>query len=192
MRADSDIKKDVEDQLRLDGGVDAGSVVVTAHRGVVMLNGFVRGYYQKIHAERIAGRVAGALNVANDIRVRLPYINKRSDLEIAGAAIKKLQEKLPYSSQFVNVTVRDAWLTLEGTLEWNYQRDRAIRAVCAVIGVIGVSSKIIIEQPVAESGVKRKIEEFLKRSAELDAQRAALESARFKVTVGCEGGRNKL
>jgi osmotically-inducible protein OsmY len=183
MRTDSEIKKDVEDELRWDPDIDATDVAVAVHNGVATLTGFVRSYMQKTQAERDAKRVAGVLAVANDIEVRLPYINKRPDPEIARDAIQKLQTELPYSSQFIKVTVKDGQLTLEGALEWNYQRDRAEKAVRTVRGVVGVTNNITLRPRVAASDVKRQIEEALKRSAELDANRITVETSGAKVTL---------
>jgi osmotically-inducible protein OsmY len=183
MRTDSEIKKDVEDELRWDPDIDATDIGVAVHNGVVTLAGFVRSYMQKTQAERDAKRVAGVLGVANDIEVRLPYINKRPDPEIARDAIQNLQTELPYSSQFIKVTVKDGQLTLEGALEWNYQRERAEKAVRTVRGVVGVTNNITLRPRVAASDVKRQIEEALKRSAELDANRITVETSGSKVTL---------
>src|ERR1700682_1891240 len=149
MRTDSEIKKHVEDELRWDPHVDATDVAVAVHRGVVTLTGFVRSYMQKTQAERDAKRVAGVLGVANDIEVRLPYINKRPDPEIARDAIQNLQTELPYSSQFIKVTVKDGQLTLEGELEWNYQRERAEKSVRTVRGVVGVTKNVTLRPRVS-------------------------------------------
>ena len=173
----------MEDELRWDPDIDATDIAVAVHNGVVTLTGFVRSYMQKTQAERDAKRVAGTLAVANDIEVRLPYINKRPDPEIARDAVQKLQNELPYSSQYIKVTARDGWLTLEGSLEWNYQRDRAEKAVRSVRGVIGVTNDIVLKPRVAASDVKQKIEEALKRSAELDASRITVETIGSKVTL---------
>src|SRR3984893_11835743 len=165
MRNDSEIKKDVESELRWDPDIDATDVAVAVHNGVVALTGFVRSYMQKTQAERDAKRVAGTLAVANDVEVRLPYINKRPDPEIARDAVQKLQNELPYSSQYIKVTARDGWLTLEGSLEWNYPRDRAEKAGRSVRGVTGVTNDITLKPRVPASDVKQKIEEALKRGA---------------------------
>jgi osmotically-inducible protein OsmY len=138
---------------------------------------------QKTQAERDAKRVAGVMAVANDIEVRLPYINKRPDPEIACDAVQSLQNELPYSSQFVKVTVKDGSLTLEGALEWNYQRERAEKAVRAVRDVIGVTDDIMRKPRVAASDIKRKIEDALKRSAELDASGISVKAMSSKVTL---------
>src|SRR6202789_1189036 len=183
MRTDSEIKKDAEDELRWDPDIDATDVAVAVHNGVVTLTGFVRSYMQKTQAERDAKRVAGTSGVANDIEVRLPYINKRPDPEIARDAVQKLQNELPYSSQYIKVTARDGWLTLEGSLEWNYQRDRAEKAVRSVRGVIGVTNDITLKPRVAASDIKLKIEDALNRSAEIEASRITVEAIGSKVKL---------
>jgi osmotically-inducible protein OsmY len=183
MRTDNEIKKDVEEELRWDPDIDATDVAVAVRDGVVALTGYVRSYMQKTQAERDAKRVAGTLGIANDIEVRLPLINKRPDPEIARAAVERLHDELPYSAEFLKVTVQDGWLTLEGELEWNYQRERAEKAVRAVRGVIGVSNDIRLKPRVAASDVKRQIEDSLKRSAELDANRITVETSGTKVKL---------
>jgi len=183
MRTDSEIKKDVEDELRWDPDIDATDVAVAVHNGVVTLTGFVRSYMQKTQAERDVKRVAGTLGVANDIDVRLPFINKRPDPEIARDVVEKLQNALPYSSQFVKVTVKEGWLTLEGNLEWNYQRDRAEQAAQSVRGVIGVANDIKLKPRVMVGDIKRSIEAALKRSAELDAGSITVDTVGSKVTL---------
>jgi osmotically-inducible protein OsmY len=183
MKTDSEIKKNAEDELRWDPDIDATDVAVAVHNGVVTLTGFVRSYMQKTQAERDVKRVAGTLGVANDIDVRLPFINKRPDPEIARDVVEKLQNALPYSSQFVKVTVKEGWLTLEGNLEWNYQRDRAEKAAQSVRGVIGVANDIKLKPRVVAGDIKRKIEDALKRSAELDAGSITVDTANSKVTL---------
>jgi osmotically-inducible protein OsmY len=183
MRTDSEIKKDVEDELLFDPDIDATDVAVSIHNSVVNLTGFVRSYMQKTQAERDAMRIAGVMGLANDLEVRLPYINKRPDPEIARDAVQKLQNELPYSSQFIKVTVKEGWLTLEGSFEWNYQRERAESAVRSVRGVTGVTNDIMLKPRVTASDVKSRIEEALRRSAEIDASRVSVESIGSKVIL---------
>jgi osmotically-inducible protein OsmY len=161
MKTDSEIKKDVEDELHWDPDIDTTDLAIAVHDGIVTLTGFVRSYMQKTQAERDAKRVAGTLLLANDIEVRLPYINKRPDPEIGRDAVDKLRNELPYSSRSIKVTAKDGWLTLEGTFEWNYQRDRAEKSVRAVRGVIGVSNDVTLKPRVMARDVKRKIEAAL-------------------------------
>lgn len=164
MRTDNEIKKDVEDELRLDRDIDASDIAVAVHDGVLALTGYVRSYNEKTQAERDARRITGRLGVANDIKVRQPLISKRPDPEIARNAVDKLRDALPYASEFIKVTVTDGWLTLEGDVEWSYQRDRAEEAAQAQRGVIGVSDNLKFRPRVAATDVKRQIEDALKRN----------------------------
>jgi osmotically-inducible protein OsmY len=176
MRTDSDIKRDVEAELRWDPDIDPTDIGVAVKGGVVTLTGFVRSYSQKYEAERAVKRVLGVAGVANDIQVRLPSENQRPDPEIARDAVAALKTELPYSSQNIKVTVKDGWLTLEGNAEWNYQRTRAEEAVLRIKGVKGVSNLIELKPRVAPSEIKAKIEEAFRRNAELDANRITVEA----------------
>lgn len=176
MRLDSDIKRDVEDELRWDPDIDATDVGVAVHNGVVTLTGFVRSYAQKTQAEVDAKRVAGVSAVANDIEVRLPVIDARPDPEIARDAVSALKSELPYSSEKIKAVVKNGWITLEGAVEWNYARERAQNAVKRVRGVKGVTNSIVLKPAVAPHEIRRKIEDAFRRSAELDASRITVEA----------------
>lgn len=176
MRADIDIKRDVEEELRSNPDIDATDVAVAVKGGVVTLSGFVRSYSQKLEAERTAKRVAGVVGVANDIEVRLPIFNQRPDPEIARDAVAAIQNDLPYSSDHIRVVVKDGWITLEGWVEWNYQRQRAETAVRRLRGVKGVTNLIGLQPRVPPADIKRKIEEEFRRSAEIDANRLTVEA----------------
>jgi osmotically-inducible protein OsmY len=176
MRSDIDIKRDVEQELCADPDIDATDVAVAVKGGVVTLSGFVRSYGQKWEAEAAVKRVTGAVGVANDIEVRLPVFNQRPDPEIARDAVASIQAQLPYSSDRVRVVVRDGWITLEGQVEWNYQKERAKEAVRRIRGVKGVTNSIQIETRATPSEIKRKIEEAFRRSAEVNANRITVET----------------
>jgi osmotically-inducible protein OsmY len=183
MKSDSDIKRDVEAELKWDPDIDPTDIGVAVKDGVVTLTGFVRSYTQKWQAERDVKRVSGVVGVANDIEVRLPTSSQRPDPEIARDAVAALKHELPYSSETMRVLVKDGWLTLEGTAEWNYQRTRAAEAVRRVSGVKGVSNLILLKPSVAPSDIKAKIEEAFRRSAEVDANRITVEAKGGEVTL---------
>jgi osmotically-inducible protein OsmY len=180
MRMDADIRRDVEDELRWDPDIDATDIAVTVRSGVVTLAGFVRSYMQKYQAEVDAKRVAGVVAVANDIEVRLPGVDERPDPDIARDAVERIKSELPFSWDKVRVIVKNSWVTLEGETEWNYQRDRAETAIRRVRGVKGITNLIVVKPRVAPMEIKRKIEEALRRAAEIDASRVTVE------TVGSE------
>jgi osmotically-inducible protein OsmY len=183
MRLDSDIKRDLEDELRWDPDIDSTDIGVAVHNGVVTLAGFVRSYAQKTEAERDAKRVAGVMGVANDIEVRLPVIDQRPDPEIVRDAANALKAELPFSSENIKVVAKEGWLTLDGAVEWNYARERAESAVKRVRGVKGVTNAIQVKPKVAPYEVRRKIEDALRRSAELDASRITVEANGSEVVL---------
>jgi osmotically-inducible protein OsmY len=183
MKSDMDIKKDVEAELRWDPDIDPTDIAVSVKNGVVTLTGFVPTFLQRFEAEKDAKRVAGVVGVANDIEVRPATSEQRPDPEIAREAVEAIKRELPYSYQNIRVVVRDAWVTLEGEAEWNYQKERAEVAVRTVRGVKGVLNTIEVKPKAAPTEIKRKIEEALKRSAELDANNIQVEASDGEVVL---------
>lgn len=181
--SDLEIKRDVEEELRLNPDLDASDIAVAVKGGVVTLSGFTRSYSQKWEAERTAKRVAGVRGIANDIEVRLPVFNQRPDPEIARDAVTAIQAELPYSSEHINVVVREGWVTLDGQVEWHYSKERAERAVRRVRGVKGVVNLIKVSPRVAPAEVKKKIEDSFRRNAEIDANRITVETDGGVVTL---------
>lgn len=176
MRADANIKPDVEDELRWDPDIDATDIGVSVHNGVVTLSGFVRSYAQKTKAEQDAKRVNGVAGVANDLGVRLPVLHRRPDPEIVRDAINALKAELPYSSEKIKVIAADGRLTLEGVVEWNYIRERAKSALKGIRGVKGITNLIDVRPTAAPLEIRRKIADALRRRAEIDAGRIRVEA----------------
>lgn len=183
MKSDSDLTRDVEDELRWDPNIDATDIAVAAKSGVVTLGGFVKSYGEKFEAERAAKRVAGVVGLANDLEVRLPGVDERPDPDIARDAVAALKHELPVSWENIKLVVRNGWITLEGEVEWNYQRDGAERAVRWLKGVKGVSNVIKLKPRAAPAEIKRKIEDAFKRSAAVDASRVTVETDGGAVTL---------
>jgi osmotically-inducible protein OsmY len=176
MKTDDDIKRDIEAELKWDPDLDSTDIAVAVKNGVVTLTGFVRSYTQKYQAEQAVKRVSGVAGIANDLEVRIPASNERPDPEIAREAVAALKAELPYSSENLKVVVKDGWLTLEGTAEWNYQRIRAEEAVRRIKGIKGVSNMIALKPRVTPTEIKAKIEDAFRRSAEIDASRITVEA----------------
>jgi osmotically-inducible protein OsmY len=183
MKSDEEIRRDVEAELRWDPDIDAKDIGVAVADGVVTLAGFVRSYSQKLEAERVAKRISGVRAVANDLEVRLPDLDARPDPDIAREAVQQIRSMLPYSGEKITAVVKNGWVTLEGEVEWNYQRERAEEAVRRVRGVKGVSNLVNLQAKVATAVVKSQIEEALKRSAETDARNITVEVEGDKVTL---------
>ena len=183
MRSDSDIKRDVEAELKWDPDIDATDIGVAVKDGVVTLAGFVRSYTQRWQAERDVKRVSGVVGIANDIEVRLPTSSQRPDPDVARDAVAALKRELPFSAETMRVLVKDGLLTLEGSAEWNYQRSRAEEAVRRVSGVKGVINLILLKPRVVPSDIKAKIEDAFRRSAEVDANRITVEAVGGEVIL---------
>lgn len=176
MKTDSKLQHDVIDELEWQPSVDASQIGVTAKSGVITLTGSVPRYAEKAEAERLAKSIAGVQAVANDIEVRLPGASERNDTEIATAAINALAWHTSVPRDKVKVTVRNGWLTLEGCLDWQFQRDLARQAVCHLIGVKGVTNEIALNPQPKAKDIKSKIEAAFKRKAELDASHVQIDT----------------
>ena len=179
-KTDAQLHDAVQYQLEWEPEINAREIGVAASDGVVTLTGFVKTYAEKLAAERAAKRVYGVQAVANDLHVKLG--DERTDSEIAKDALHALQSHTGVPRD-VRVTVRDGFLTLEGTLDWMYQKRAAESAVKYRKGVKGVSNQIHIRPPVSTGQVKAKIEEALRRSAEVDARRICVEAEDSTVTL---------
>ena len=181
-RTDNSIREDVVRELHWDPRITSASdIAVAAKDGVVTLSGFVPTYWDKEAAEKAAKRVYGVKGVANDIAVKPLW--QRTDPEIARDAVHELQTHVTIPADRIKVTVKDGWVSLEGTVDWEFQRILAKSAVKKLKGVTGVTNKIEIKPKVSPQEVKDKIEEALRRSAELDARR---------ISVAVEGSTVKL
>jgi osmotically-inducible protein OsmY len=176
MRSDTEIKRDVEDELRFDPDIDSSDIGVAVKNGVVTLTGFTKSYSEKYEAEAAAKRVAGVVGLANDIEVRIPTGLDKPDPEIAREAVAAIKARLPVYAEHIRAVVKDGWVTLEGQVDWNYQRVAAENAVRRIQGIKGVSNLIQLQPHVAPTEIKRKIKEAFRRSAEVDASRVTVEA----------------
>ena len=181
MRDDHEIKRDVEEELQWDPAIEATDVAVAVKDGVVTLTGFVRSYNEKLEAEVAAKRVTGVHAVANDIEVRLPSITERPDPEIARDAVAAIKAQLPGSWENIKVVVKAGWVTLEGEVKWDYQRNIAANSIRRLRGVKGISNLITLKGNIAPKEVKRRIVSALHRSAQVDAERITVDTSGSKV-----------
>jgi osmotically-inducible protein OsmY len=172
-RTDSSIREDVVFELKWDPKISSNDIAVAVKDGVVALSGFVSSYWEKDAAEKAAKRVYGVRGVANDIQVKLT--STLTDPEIAREAVHELGSHISIPSEKIKVTVKNGWVTLEGNVDWQYQKSLAESAVKKLKGVIGVTNSIQVKPTVSPTEVKSKIQEALRRSAEVDARRISVE-----------------
>jgi len=183
MKTDSQLQRDVMKELEWEPRIDAAHIGVAAKDGVITLSGSVPSYWEKYEAVAAAKRVYGVKAVVDEIEVKLPGSSERTDTDIAEAAVRALKNNLSVPDDKIKVTVREGWITLEGEVEWQHQKTAAERSVRYLVGVKGVSNLITVKPRVTPTDIKMKIEEALKRSAEMDARRITVEVSGSKVTL---------
>lgn len=183
MRPDRDLQHDVLAELKWEPSVNAAHIGVTAANGVVTLTGHVSTYMEKIAAERAAKRIYGVKAVADEVEVRLPGTVKHTDEDIAATCVGALAARSTVPNDKIKVIVKRGWVTLEGEVEWQYQKEAAMNAVRDLYGVTGVSNSIIVKGRVRPSDIKNRIEGAFTRSAENDARRIRVATTDGKVIL---------
>jgi osmotically-inducible protein OsmY len=180
---DEEIQRDVLEELKWDARVQPNEIGVAVKDGVVTLTGYVDTYIKKWAAEDAALRVRGVKAVANDIEVHLPTDAERTDADIAAAAVRALEADELAPLDNLEVTVSNGWVTLKGEVEHYFEKNEAEWVVSRLAGVRGVTDLIWIHPgatrrhraSTSPEEIKRKIEDALRRSAETDADRIAVE-----------------
>jgi osmotically-inducible protein OsmY len=182
-RSDTEIQKDVLAELQWDPRVHTTEIGVAVKDGVVTLTGSIDSFTKKWAAEQAAHRVRGVVAVANDIEVHLPSSSERSDADIAAAAVRALEWDAAVPVENIDVTVSKGWITLRGTVDWEFEKKDAERVVRRLTGVRGVTNLITVRPRVSSSVLKERIEDALLRSAETDARRIQVEVDGNKVIL---------
>lgn len=182
MTTDKELQYAVEQELLWEPSVNAEHIGVSVKNGVVQLDGHVNGYAEKWGAERATMRVAKVKAVASEIKVELHASGTRTDADIAHAALNLLEWNFMVPNT-VKVQVTNGWLTLKGVVGGQYQKEEAGRAVRSLTGVITILNEISVTPNVSAVGVKSKIEDAFKRSAEIDAGHIKVEATDGTVTL---------
>ncbi|HEV7912200.1 MAG TPA: BON domain-containing protein [Albitalea sp.] len=182
-RTDSQIQAEVLAELKWEPRVQSSEVGVAVKDGIVTLTGWVDSYTKRWAAEEAAHRVRGVKAVANDIEVRLGTGGERTDAEIAAAAARAVEWDALLVPEKIDITVSKGWVTLKGTVDWQYKKAEAERVVRNLAGVKGVTNLVEVKPKVAPSEIKKQVEQALIRSAQTDAQRITVDVDGGKVTL---------
>ncbi len=166
---DKQLRSNVIDELDFEPSVDASNIGVAAENGVITLTGHVPTYWQKSAAERAVWRVKGVKAIAEEIEVRYESDKKRADDQIAQRALDMLAWDASVPDGAIRVKVQDGWIHLEGEVDWQFQRQAAEADVRKLSGVMGVMNAITLKQTVQTPDVRKRIEDALKRHAEVEA-----------------------
>ncbi len=166
---DVQLRQDVLLELEFDPSIRAEHIGVAVDRGIVTLSGHAESYAQKYAAVTAAKRVKGVHAIADEIQVRYPEDKKTGDDEIARRATDILSWDVSVPKGNIQAVVRNGWVTLTGQVEWQFQRKAAEDDVGKLSGVRGIINEIALNPPIYPDQVKERIEEALKRHAEVKA-----------------------
>lgn len=183
MKTDTQLKADVTDELAWDPAINAAAVGVAVKDGVVTLSGELTTFAEKHAVERAVRRVAGVRGLAIDLDVKLAPEHKRTDAEIAEAAIAAMRWHSMVPDERVKVQVEDGWVTLTGELDWGYQYASAEQAVRPLTGVRGVTNEITIKPRVNAKDLGSEISAALTRQAQREANHINVEVEGGVVTL---------
>jgi osmotically-inducible protein OsmY len=183
MRSDNEIRYDIQDELDWDPQIGARDIAVSVRNGVVTLAGFVSTFGEKAQAEADAKRAVGVVGLANDIKVRLPLVGRKPDPEVAREVIAGIKSEMPTVCERIRVRVSAGRVTLEGEVEWDYQRGRAEEVAQGVRGIRSIRNDIVVKPQILSVEIKRKIEAAFERIAEIDADAITVETAESGTVV---------
>lgn len=183
MKTDSEIQKNVMAELAWEPSIDARAIGVAVKDGIVTLSGTVETYSEKITAEEATKRVMGVKAVVVNIEVHIPSVGKKTDVDIAQAVLNALKWNTSVPDKKIKVTVEDGWVTLEGEVEWEYQRTSAKNAVNTLLSVKGITNNIKVTSTVKAMDVKNKISDAFRRSATIDSDRIMISTEGNKVIL---------
>ena len=183
MKTDLEIQKDIMDELKWELLTNANEIGVAVKDGIVTLSGTVDSYYKKLQAERAASKVLGVKAVAQEIGVHLSDRGVRNDAEIASAVLNALAWHSSIPEEKIKVKVEKGWVTLEGEVEWDFQRNYSKSAVENLQGVVGISNNIHITPRLKSADIKNKIFSAFHRSATLDSDSINIATEGSKVIL---------
>lgn len=170
MKSDSAIKEDVLDELMWQPDIDDTQIGVIVENSVVTLTGVVDSYSKKLAAEKAVKNVKGVKAVADDIEVKYGAAYKKTDKEIAKAAVNALEWNTSVPEDKVTIEVRDGWVYLSGELNWFYEKEAVSKSIEPLLGVKKVINNITLQQAVEPTEIKAKITKAFERLADIDAK----------------------
>ncbi|WP_119269900.1 BON domain-containing protein [Taklimakanibacter deserti] len=180
---DKELRQDIIKQLDFEPSIDSADIGVAVESGVVTLTGHVPTYAQRMMAEEVVQRIKGVKGIAQDIEVR-PFLTLgTSDDEIAKRVLNTFKWNSTVPEDAIQVKVQNGWVTLTGMVEWQYQKQNAADAIQGLSGILGVLNNISVTPRASVPDVRKRIEEALRRQAEVHAKDVIIQVADGKVTL---------
>jgi osmotically-inducible protein OsmY len=183
MKSDMELQKDVAEELKWDPRVNDDEIGIAVRGGVVTLTGTVPDFAQQWAAAKAVERVAGVRAVAQELKVKVPDAHRRSDTELARQVVNALAWDIEVPHEKIKARVENGWVTLEGEVDWQFQRNAAERDVRYLTGIGGVSNMLQLKAHVSPYDVTQRIKSALRRSADADASKIHVAAAEGKVTL---------
>lgn len=183
MKTNEELQKDVQDAIKWEPLLHAAEIGVTVTDGVVTLTGTVDNYTKKIEAESAAKKVAGVKAIIEQIHVKVESSWQRTDNEVATEVLKALENSWTVPDEKVKVQVEDGWVTLDGALEWNFQRDAAKSAINIIPGVRGITNNITIKSEIHNAIEQKDVEKALARHWSLNSDDIKVRADGTKITL---------
>lgn len=182
MKTNEELQKDVQDAIKYEPSLHAAEIGVTAKDGIITLSGIVDAYLKKTEAENATKNVAGVKAVVENITIKYNNFSK-NDNDVAVEVLQALKDSLLLPNDVVKVKVENGWVSLDGELSWNYQREAAKKAVNYLMGVKGITNNIKIKSEVNDSIEKKEIENALERHWSINANDIAVKVSGTNVTL---------
>lgn len=183
MKSDYELQQDVMDELRWQPQLTSANIGVAVKNGIVTLSGIVDSYAQKLAAENAARKVFGVKAIAEDIQIGVSPAYKKTDAEVAESVVNALKWHVSVPDEKIKAKVEDGVVTLEGEVEWEFQRTAARNAVSGLLGVRLVTNLIKLKPRLSTADINRKIGAALHRSATVDSQKIKVEVSGSRIIL---------
>ena len=183
MLSDKELTNQIVAALKREPSLDAAQIGVMVEDGVAVLTGYVRNYSEEWIAARTVGRVQGVRGVVDKLTIRLPEVSHRPDPEIERAAVDALHWNDLVPADKIQVTVKEGVVTLQGEVDWHYQRDAALKAIRHLTGVQRINNQLTLAPSVVPRDIEADIKQAFIRHAQLDAEQIYVERQGSKVIL---------
>ncbi len=183
MKLDSEIQKDVMAEIRWEPLLNVSEIGVSVKNSIVTLSGTVDTYTKKLKAEEAAKRVVGVKAVVENVDVKVSSLGQKTDADIAEAVVNALRWHTSVPDEKIKVKVEKGWVNLDGSVEWEFQRNSAKNAITNLSGVIGISNNIKIMPTLKVTDIKNKIASAFQRSATIDSEKINIIADGSRITL---------
>lgn len=183
MKNNEELQKDVQDAIKWEPLLNAAEIGVTVKDGIVTLTGVVDTYTKKSEAEDAAKNVAGVKAVIENIKIKFHSLSNKSSDDIANEILNAFKWSWEIPTDKIKIKVEDGWVTIDGEVKWNFQKEAANKAVNNLVGVKGVTNNIIIKTETHDDIEKKDIESALLRNWSINDKEIKVKVSGSKVTL---------